>query len=102
MRLYMEPWLGSAKKVRRHSIARLPRGATASPTRSRTDMAKFAAGHDPVGKHDEWILLARGEELARRIPNAGFRVVAETKHLVQEEAPEAIVATVLDFLPRAR
>jgi pimeloyl-ACP methyl ester carboxylesterase len=53
------------------------------------------------GKDDDWIPVERGEELARRIPNASFRVVPEAKHLMQEDAPEAIVATVLDFITRA-
>jgi pimeloyl-ACP methyl ester carboxylesterase len=47
-----------------------------------------------------WFPLERGRELARRIPNAGFRSVSAAKHLVQEDAPEAIVATVLEFLSR--
>jgi pimeloyl-ACP methyl ester carboxylesterase len=50
------------------------------------------------GRDDDWIPLERGQDLARRIPQARFRVVPDAKHLVQEDAPEAIVATVLDFI----
>jgi pimeloyl-ACP methyl ester carboxylesterase len=50
------------------------------------------------GEQNAWIPLARGQELAHRIPNSGFRSVPTAKHLVQEDAPEAIVATVLSFL----
>lgn len=46
---------------------------------------------------DEWIPLKDGEELARRIAGAPFTVVPDAKHLVQEDAPEAIVATVPAF-----
>jgi pimeloyl-ACP methyl ester carboxylesterase len=53
------------------------------------------------GECDEWIPLSRGRELASRIPNAAFRIIPETKHLVQEDAPEAIVAAVLDFLHKS-
>lgn len=37
---------------------------------------------------------------APRIPNAGFHSVSHSKPLVQEDAPEAIIATVLGFLPQ--
>jgi pimeloyl-ACP methyl ester carboxylesterase len=40
--------------------------------------------------------------LPGRIPDARFRVVPDAKHLVQEDAPEAIVATVLDFIREKR
>jgi pimeloyl-ACP methyl ester carboxylesterase len=49
------------------------------------------------GAEDEFIPLKDGEELARRISGASFTVIADAKHLVQEDAPEAIVAAVLDF-----
>jgi pimeloyl-ACP methyl ester carboxylesterase len=41
--------------------------------------------------------LKDGEELARRIPDATFTVISNAKHLVQEDAPEAVVAAVLDI-----
>lgn len=49
------------------------------------------------GEQDEVIPLRDGEELARRIRDAPLTVVPNAKHLVQEDAPEAIVAAVLDF-----
>ena len=51
------------------------------------------------GEKDAWIPIERGYVLASRIPNAVFRPVSEAGHLVQEDAPEAIVAALLDFLP---
>ena len=42
--------------------------------------------------------VERGRALARRIPGARFHVVPDASHLVQEDAPEAIVAAVLERL----
>lgn len=39
---------------------------------------------------------------ARRIPGARLTVVPNAKHLVQEDAPEAIVGAVLDFWQEQR
>ena len=52
------------------------------------------------GKEDEFIPLKDGEELARRVPNASFTVIPDAKHLVHEDAPEAIIANVLNFWHR--
>jgi pimeloyl-ACP methyl ester carboxylesterase len=49
------------------------------------------------GEDDEWIPIADGRELARRMSNAPFVSVPKAKHLMQEDAPEAIVATTLRF-----
>jgi pimeloyl-ACP methyl ester carboxylesterase len=51
------------------------------------------------GEQDAWIPIERGRALASRMPNAVFRAVPDAGHLVQEDAPEAIVAALLDFLP---
>ena len=51
------------------------------------------------GQEDAWIPIERGRELASRMPNAVFRAVPGAGHLVQEDAPEAIVAALLEFLP---
>ena len=51
------------------------------------------------GEQDSWIPIERGRALASRIPNATFRAVQDAGHLVQEDAPEAIVAALLEFLP---
>jgi pimeloyl-ACP methyl ester carboxylesterase len=50
------------------------------------------------GEQDAWVPLERGQELARRIPGADLRTVAYAGHLVPEDAPEAVVATVLEVL----
>jgi len=47
------------------------------------------------GEMDRWIPVERGRELARRIAGSHLRVVPNAGHLVQEDAPEAIVAALL-------
>jgi pimeloyl-ACP methyl ester carboxylesterase len=97
MALYMKPWLGEAGQVAFYrQIAQMSQRFTDEIENRLSEI------RCPVtilwGRDDDWIPLERGQELARRIPHARFRIVPEAKHLVQEDAPEAIVATVLDFI----
>jgi pimeloyl-ACP methyl ester carboxylesterase len=50
------------------------------------------------GEEDQWIPLARGRQLAAAIPEARFQSVPKAGHLMQEDAPEAIVAAALLWL----
>ena len=50
------------------------------------------------GEEDRWLPIEHGRRLKTLIPSAEFRPVAGSGHLVQEDAPEAIVATLLDVL----
>lgn len=50
------------------------------------------------GEDDQWIPAARGRELQQIIPGAQLRVIANAGHLVQEDAPEAIVAALMGAL----
>jgi pimeloyl-ACP methyl ester carboxylesterase len=43
------------------------------------------------GELDPWIPVARGEELAGRIPGASLHVLAGAGHLVQEDDPDRLV-----------
>jgi len=100
MALYMKPWLGAEGQAAFYrQIAQMDQRFTDEIEN------RFGEMRCPVtilwGKDDDWIPLERGEELARRIPNAQFRAVPDAKHLVQEDAPEAIVASVLDFIRRS-
>ncbi|MFJ5299056.1 alpha/beta fold hydrolase [Pseudomonas sp. NPDC088368] len=49
------------------------------------------------GEQDDWIPIAQGDELARRIPGITYVRVPGAGHLVQEEAPEVIVAQLFNF-----
>ena len=47
------------------------------------------------GERDDWIPIARGEALASLISAQPLTRISEAGHLVQEDAPEAIVAAML-------
>ncbi len=53
---------------------------------------RFAEVRCPVtilwGEHDEWIPIAKGKDLAQRIPRAGFRSIPHAKHLIQRMRPK--------------
>ncbi|MFI9169335.1 alpha/beta fold hydrolase [Streptomyces lincolnensis] len=54
------------------------------------------------GEDDTWIPVAKGRELAARIPDARFEPIAGAGHLVQEDAPARLTAVLLDFLRQPR
>lgn len=95
MRLYLDPWLGDeGQKAFWRQIAQM------DDKYSEEVEWRYGEIRCPVtilwGAEDEFIPLKDGEELARRIPGASFTVIPDAMHLVQEDAPEAIVAAVLD------
>ena len=49
------------------------------------------------GVEDQWIPLERGRELARRIPGCALTEVPDCGHLMQEDAPEAVVSAAFAF-----
>ncbi|UQI29441.1 alpha/beta hydrolase [Pseudomonas bijieensis] len=51
------------------------------------------------GEDDQWIPIERGRALHKLIPGAQLHPVPNAGHLVQEDAPQEIVAAVLRFLP---
>lgn len=101
MRLYTEPWLGAeGQSAFYRQIAQMD-------DRYTDDIEdRYGEIRCPVtilwGREDGWIPVDRGRTLAERIPGAGFRVVPEASHLVQEDAPEAIVAAVLERIAGPR
>ena len=97
MALYTQPWAG---EVGQGAFYR----QIAQMDRRYTDEIEPLLGdlRCPVnilwGEEDRWIPLERGRELAARIPGASLRVVPNAGHLVQEDAPEAVVASLLGWL----
>jgi pimeloyl-ACP methyl ester carboxylesterase len=94
---YMAPWLGPENQ------AAFYRQIAQMDTRHTDEIAsRLGAIRCPVqilwGEQDAWIPIATGRELASRIPGAKLHTVRECGHLMQEDAPEAIVAHVLTFL----
>ena len=51
------------------------------------------------GEDDAWIPIAQGRKLADRLTGGTLIPVPRAGHLVQEDAPEAIIAAVLDDRP---
>ena len=51
------------------------------------------------GGEDKWISAEDGRKLASKIPGSILKIIPDAGHLVQEDAPEAIVAALLGFLP---
>lgn len=49
------------------------------------------------GVEDRWIPIERGRELARLLPSCTLTEVPDCGHLMQEDAPEAVVAAALTF-----
>lgn len=95
---YVEPWFGDVgQKAFYRQIAQMDMRYT--------DEVQDAYGslRCPVqvlwGEDDQWIPIATGRKLANMLPDARFVPVAGSGHLMQEDAPEAIVAAVLEFLP---
>jgi pimeloyl-ACP methyl ester carboxylesterase len=100
LRLYAEPWsdaIGQAAFYRQ--IAQMDQRYTDEVE------GRYGEVDCPTlilwGEHDAWIPIERGRALASRMPNAAFQPVPGAGHLVQEDAPEAVVAALLEFLPAA-
>lgn len=54
------------------------------------------------GAQDTWIPVAKGHELASRIPGSRLRVIEGAGHLVQEDAPAELTAELAEFLRAGR
>ena len=52
------------------------------------------------GEADQWLPIEGGYRLRDRIPSSRFQAIVGSGHLMQEDAPEAIVGAVLEFLPQ--
>jgi pimeloyl-ACP methyl ester carboxylesterase len=97
MKRYVDPWLGDLGQAAFYrQIAQMDSRYTDEIE------SRYGELRCPVlilwGEEDRWIPVERGRELAARIPTATLRCVPDAGHLVQEDAPEAIVAALLGFL----
>ena len=94
MQRYLAPWLGDeGQKAFWRQVAQMDDKYTEEVE------WRYGEMRCPVailwGEEDEWIPMADGRELARRMGTASFTPVPDAKHLMQEDAPEAIVAAAL-------
>jgi len=97
LQMYVAPWLGASGQAAFYrQIAQMDQRYTDEI------QSRYGEVRCPVsilwGEEDRWIPLERGRELASRIPGATLQCVAGSGHLVQEDAPEAIVAALLSSL----
>lgn len=97
MHHYVDPWLGeSGQAAFYRQIAQMDQRYTDEIE------SRYGEVRCPVmilwGEQDRWIPIEVGRELASRIPAATFRCVPGAGHLVQDDAPEAVVAALLGFL----
>jgi pimeloyl-ACP methyl ester carboxylesterase len=97
MQRYVDPWLGDVGQAAFYrQIAQMDSRYTDEIE------SRYGELRCPVlilwGAEDRWIPVERGRELAARIPTATLCCVPDAGHLVQEDAPEAIVAALLGFL----
>lgn len=97
MELYVEPWRGAGGQAAFYrQIAQMDQRYTDEIE------GRYGEIDCPTqilwGEEDGWIPIDRGRELAARIPGSRFQAVPNSGHLMQEDAPEAIVAALLEFL----
>lgn len=94
LKLYVDPWTGEAGQAAFYrQIAQMDQCYMDEVEPHYGDI------RCPVsilwGDEDKWIPIERGRTLAAKVPGSTFRIVHGAGHLVQEDAPEAIVAELL-------
>lgn len=97
LQAYVTPWMGEMGQAAFYrQIAQMDQRYT-------DEIADQIAGvRCPVlllwGEEDQWIPVAQGGVLAGRLAAARYLRIPHAGHLVQEDAPEAIVAALMAFL----
>lgn len=94
---YVQPWLGATGQAAFYrQIAQMDQRYTdeVAPLYPKVRCPTLVLW----GEEDRWIPVERGRQLQQAIPGAQLQVIAGAGHLVQEDAPEAIVAALLGFL----
>lgn len=100
LRIHLAPWTGAAGQAAFYrQIAQMDQRYTDEVQGRYSEIAC------PVsilwGEEDEWIPVDRGVELAGLIEGSRFTKVPGSGHLMQEDAPEAIVGELMAFLSTA-
>ena len=93
---YIAPWMGEIDQAAFYrQIAQMDLQFTDEVE------GRYGEMRSPVmllwGIEDEWIPLERGRQLAGMIPGCELREIAGAGHLMQEDAPEAIVSAALTW-----
>ncbi|AZD30671.1 alpha/beta fold hydrolase [Pseudomonas chlororaphis] len=97
---YVQPWLGASGQAAFYrQIAQMDERYTSEVA------GLYPSIRCPTqilwGEDDQWIPIERGRQLHQLIPGSRFQAVPNAGHLLQEDAPEAIIAALLRFLPQA-
>ncbi|SEB19035.1 alpha/beta fold hydrolase [Paraburkholderia sartisoli] len=97
LRIYTSPWIGEPGQAAFYrQIAQMDQRYTDEV------QPRYGQLRCPVsilwGEEDQWIPVDRGVELSEMIPGARFTRVSGSGHLMQEDAPEAIVGELMNFL----
>jgi pimeloyl-ACP methyl ester carboxylesterase len=101
LRIYSSPWMGEQEQAAFYrQIAQMDQRYTDEV------QPHYGELRCPVsilwGEEDQWIPVDRGMELSAMIPGARFTRIPGSGHLMQEDAPEAIVGELMDFLQLGR
>jgi pimeloyl-ACP methyl ester carboxylesterase len=95
LQLYLDPWLEARGQAAFYQqIAQMDQRYTDEIE------SRYGQIRCPVrilwGEEDGWIPIERGRELTSRIPGSTLHCVPDAGHLMQEDAPEVIVAALLN------
>jgi len=95
--IYAAPWRGDTGKA-----AFYRQIAQADPVNISTAEARYHKPHFDVhliwGEHDTFIPVERGQKLRQLLSADSFTIIPGAAHIVQEDAPEAIVGALLQHL----
>jgi pimeloyl-ACP methyl ester carboxylesterase len=94
LQVYMQPWQGDTGQAAFYrQIAQMDQRYTDEIE------AMYGPMSCPVqllwGENDAWIPLQSGQKLANKLSAGKLTVVPQSGHLMQEDAPEAIIAAIL-------
>ncbi|MGF1873392.1 alpha/beta fold hydrolase [Photobacterium indicum] len=95
LQVYMNPWQGKEGQAAFYrQIAQMDQYYTDQIEELYTSMDNII--RILWGENDQWIPLSQGKKFADRVANGNLIIVPNSGHLMQEDAPEAIVAAMLN------
>jgi pimeloyl-ACP methyl ester carboxylesterase len=96
LRIYMQPWQGEVGQTAFYrQIAQMDQAFTDEIEPLYAPMEIEQGVQVLWGERDEWIPIQQGHKLARLISHKPLIAVPNADHLMQEDAPESIIAAML-------
>jgi pimeloyl-ACP methyl ester carboxylesterase len=94
---YIRPWVGEVGQAAFYQqISQFDRRYTDEVE------SKYSGVRCPTailwGEADQWLPIEGGHRLKELIPDSRFQAISNAGHLMHEDAPEAIVGAVINFL----